>query len=41
MYDPNTVVVKKSLIITVSHKVVKTNLSFLQPYFTEIDSDVF
>lgn len=38
MNDPNTVVVKKSLKITVSHKVVKTNLSFLQPYFTEIET---
>jgi hypothetical protein len=37
MHDPNTVVIKKSLNITVSHKVVKTNLSFLQPYFTEIE----
>ncbi|MBM1106041.1 DEAD/DEAH box helicase family protein [Aurantibacter crassamenti] len=37
MSDPNTVVLKKSLNITVSHKVVKTNLSFLQPYFTEIE----
>ena len=37
MHDPNTVVIKKSLKITVSHKVVDTNLSFLQPYFTEIE----
>lgn len=38
MHDPNTVVVKKSLEITVSHKVVKTDLSFSQPYFTEIEA---
>ncbi|MGP1991872.1 DEAD/DEAH box helicase family protein [Zobellia laminariae] len=37
MLDPNTVVVKTSLNITVSHKVVKTNLDLLQPYFTEIE----
>ena len=37
MHDLNTVVVKKSLKITVVHKVVNTNLSFLQPYFTEIE----
>lgn len=38
MSEPNTVVVKKSLNISVKHKAASTSLSFLQPYFTEIET---